>query len=246
MTGRQFVSYLRVSTQKQGGTGLGIEAQRRAVAEYLAGARGEQVAELVEVESGKRNDRPKLAEALALCRKRKAVLVIAKLDRLARNLAFIANLMDAGVEFVACDMPLANKLTLHIFAAVAEHERDMISARTKAALAVVSARGKPLGWRIPSRAGEARRASQIGVERRIANADAFARRLLRTVRSLQRDGATTLQAIADGLNAEGHTTPRGGSWRPGAVARLLQRAEGLAPQGGGKGAQVAPPAERAA
>src|SRR3954469_11137954 len=122
---------------------IGLEAQRSAVAGFV-GVR-ELVAEFTEVESGKRADRPQLAAALDLCRRQRAMLVIAKLDRLARNVAFIANLMESGVEFVAVDMPYANKLTLHILAAVAEHEREMISARTRAALAAAKARGVRLG-----------------------------------------------------------------------------------------------------
>ena len=132
---RRFISYLRVSTDKQGRSGLGLEAQREAVARYLNGDK--LVAEFTEIESGKRDDRPELAKALAACKLYGAKLVIAKLDRLARNVAFIANLMNSGVEFLAVDFPQANRLTIHILAAVAEHEREMISQRTKAALAVV-------------------------------------------------------------------------------------------------------------
>jgi len=134
-----FIAYYRVSTDRQGRSGLGLEAQRAAVVRYLASVGGILIAEHTEVETGRRNDRPELQKALAGCRKHKARLVIAKLDRLSRNVAFIAALMDAGVEFVACDNPHATRLTLHILAAVAEHEREMISARTKAALQVTLA-----------------------------------------------------------------------------------------------------------
>ncbi len=137
------VTYLRVSTDRQGQSGLGLDAQRAAVAAYVAGR--PVLGEFVEVESGRKDDRPQLAAALALCRQRRAVLVIAKLDRLARSVAFISNLMASGVEFVAADMPQANRLTVHILAAVAEHEREMISQRTKAALAAAKARGTRLG-----------------------------------------------------------------------------------------------------
>src|SRR5919205_517927 len=140
-----FVSYLRVSTARQGRSGLGLEAQRQAVTDFLNGGNWHLAAEVVEVESGKRNDRPKLAEALRLCRLHGAVLIIAKLDRLARNVAFISNLMESRVEFTAVDFPQANRLTVHILAAVAEHEREMISQRTKAALAAAKARGTQLG-----------------------------------------------------------------------------------------------------
>jgi hypothetical protein len=130
----RFVAYYRVSTDRQGRSGLGLEAQREAVRSYLDGGSWQLVEEVVEVESGKRNDRPKLAEALKLCRLHQATLIIAKLDRLARNVAFVSNLMESGVDFVAVDFPQANRLTVHILAAVAEHEAAMISQRTKAAL----------------------------------------------------------------------------------------------------------------
>src|SRR6516162_418624 len=141
----KFVSYLRVSTVRQGKSGLGLEAQRKAVRDYLDGGNWQLVQEFVEVESGRHSERPQLAAALAACKKHKARLVIAKLDRLSRNLAFIATLMESGVEFIAADMPFANKLTIHILAAVAEHEREAISERTKAALAAAKARGTRLG-----------------------------------------------------------------------------------------------------
>src|SRR6266699_2013274 len=126
----KFVAYFRVSTDRQGKSGLGLEAQRESVLNYLDGGRWALIAEFTEIESGKRNDRPELEKALAACRKQKAKLVIAKLDRLSRNLAFIATLMDSGVEFIAVDNPHANKLTVHILAAVAQHERETISSRT--------------------------------------------------------------------------------------------------------------------
>jgi DNA invertase Pin-like site-specific DNA recombinase len=147
MPKRKFVSYLRVSTARQGISGLGLEAQRASVAGYLNGGDWTLVQEVLEVESGKRNDRPALAEALKLCRKHKATLVIAKLDRLARNVAFISNLMESGVEFIAVDMPQANRFVVHIMAAVAEQEADAISKRTKAALQAAKERGTKLGGR---------------------------------------------------------------------------------------------------
>src|SRR5271155_3430985 len=145
MANGKFISYLRVSTARQGESGLGLEAQRDAVTGYLNGGDWTLVREVVEVESGKRNDRPAIAEALSLCRLHNATLVIAKLDRLARNVHFISSLMESGVEFVAVDFPQANRLTVHILAAVAEHEAAMISARTKAALGAAKARGVKLG-----------------------------------------------------------------------------------------------------
>ena len=139
MANGKFISYLRVSTARQGASGLGLEAQRDAVSRYLNGGNWQLIQEIVEVESGKRNDRPAIAEALRLCRLHRATLVIAKLDRLARNVHFISSLMESGVDFVACDFPEANRLTVHILAAVAEHEAAMISARTKAALQAAKA-----------------------------------------------------------------------------------------------------------
>ncbi len=139
-----FCSYLRVSTDKQGITGLGMDAQRESVKRYVS-ARGQLLTEFIEVESGRKENRPQLRAALEECRKHRAVLLIARLDRLGRNVAFIANLKNSDVEFVAVDMPQANRLTIHILAAVAEHEREMVSQRTKAALAAAKARGIKLG-----------------------------------------------------------------------------------------------------
>ncbi len=142
MREERYVSYFRVSTDKQGRSGLGLDAQRTAVEQFLAtrGAAGCTMAEFVEIESGSKNDRPQLALALEACRKHRATLLIAKLDRLARNVAFIANLMDGNIDFVAVDMPHASRLVLHVMAAFAEHEREMISQRTKAALVAAKAR----------------------------------------------------------------------------------------------------------
>jgi DNA invertase Pin-like site-specific DNA recombinase len=159
---RRFVAYYRVSTDRQGRSGLGLEAQQKAVMDYLNGGAWELVGGFVEVESGNKADRPELARAVDACRKHKARLVIAKLDRLSRNLAFVATLMESGVEFVAVDNPHANKLTIHILAAVAEHEREAISERTKAALAAAKARGRRLGTPGPSRRGQAHARSPKG------------------------------------------------------------------------------------
>jgi DNA invertase Pin-like site-specific DNA recombinase len=134
-----FVAYYRVSTGKQGASGLGLEAQRKAVVDYLKGGKWKLVAEVTEIETGKNADRPKLQEALGLCRLHKAKLIVAKIDRLARNVHFLSGLMQSGVDFIACDMPTANKLTIHILSAVAEAEAEMISVRTKAALAAAKA-----------------------------------------------------------------------------------------------------------
>src|SRR5258706_12921271 len=140
MQNPRYVAYYRVSTQRQGRSGLGLDAQRKSIIDRLC-VKAQLIAEYTEIESGKRTDRPKLVKALAACRLHRAILIIAKLDRLARNVAFVSNLMEAGVEFEAVDFPTANRLTIHILAAVAEHEAKMISDRTRSALAAAKARG---------------------------------------------------------------------------------------------------------
>jgi DNA invertase Pin-like site-specific DNA recombinase len=223
MANGKFVSYLRVSTARQGASGLGLEAQRAAVTGYLNGGDWKLVQEVVEVESGKRNDRPALADALRLCRKHRATLVIAKLDRLARNVAFISNLMESGVEFVAVDMPQANRFVVHILAAVAEQEAEAISKRTKAALAAAKARGTQLGGRRVS----AERWAEIGLEARLARtteADKRAAEMLPVIRELHAAGATSLRQIAAGLNARNITTPRGGEFSAVQVQRVMTAA----------------------
>src|SRR5580704_3843878 len=206
-----FIAYYRVSTDRQGKSGLGLEAQRAAVGRYLAGIGGILLAQHTEVETGRRNDRPELQKALAACRKHKARLVIAKLDRLSRNVAFIATMMDAGVEFVACDNPHATRLTLHILAAVAEHEREMISARTKAALQAAKARGVRLG----------RNAERLAPANRAAALD-HANQIKGVLAELNRSGMTNREIAAE-LTARGITTPRGGRWHPQTVRRVMER-----------------------
>jgi len=223
MTTGNFIAYFRVSTDRQGQSGLGLEAQRKVVMDYLNGGNWKLVAEYTEVESGKRNDRPELAAAMDACKRQKAKLVIAKFDRLARSVHFISGLMESGVDFVAADMPEANKLSIHILAAVAEHEREMISQRTKAALAVVKARGKKLGWSMPSRRQEQLEASRLGVKSRIAHADRFAENTLPIIREIQAAGITTLQGVAEALNARGVRTARGKKWFPTTVRSVLSR-----------------------
>ena len=225
MNPAKFVSYVRVSTQRQGVSGLGLDAQRNAVADYIRDRAGQLVEEFTEIESGKRNDRPQLAGALAACRKHKAILVIAKLDRLARNVAFVANLMESGAEFVAVDMPMANRLTVHILAAVAEHEREAISARTKAALATAKARGRHLGWSIRGRREEQARASRRGANSGRFRADVFAANVVPIVESIRASGIVTLSGIADALNARGVKTARGGAWHATTVRNVMLRHE---------------------
>lgn len=218
----KFISYLRVSTQKQGRSGLGLEAQRAAVLGYLNGGNWKLLEEVVEVESGKRNDRPELARALALCRVHGANLLIAKLDRLARNVAFIANLMEAGVEFEAVDLPQANRLTLHVMAALAEHEAKAISDRTKAALGAAKARGRKLGGRRWAIEMVAHKANVASVKARSEQAHKRADDLAPIIEAIKAEGAASLRQIADGLNRRGITTARGCQWNAVQVRRVLQ------------------------
>ncbi len=214
-----FVAYYRVSTDKQGKSGLGLEAQRVAVEDFLNGGNWDLVEEFTEVESGSRNDRPELERAMAACRKHKATLVIAKLDRLARNVAFVANLMESGVEFVAVDMPQANKLTVHILAAVAEHEREMISQRTRDALAAAKARGVKLGN--PNIAMARAKGQQVIKSK----ADKHAKNILPVITAIRDAGVTSLRGIANALNQRGINTARGGSWHAASVGRIIQRTQ---------------------
>ncbi|MCJ2110755.1 recombinase family protein [Methylobacterium sp. E-025] len=221
MAEAQFISYLRVSTAKQGASGLGLEAQRAAVTDYLNGGRWTLVSEVVEVESGKRNDRPKLAEALRLCRLHNATLVIAKLDRLSRDAAFLLNLQAGNVRFVAADMPEANEMVVGIMAVVAQAERKMISLRTKAALAAAKARGVKLGG---DRGGMPPvGASARGGEATKAKATTRAWDVAPVIDEVQAAGAVSLREIAAGLNARGIPTARGGTWSAVQVKRVLAR-----------------------
>src|SRR4051812_44179254 len=199
MASGKFVAYYRVSTARQGRSGLGLEAQKESVETYLNGGRWNLVGEIVEVESGKKNDRPALADALALCRLHRATLIIAKLDRLARNVAFISNLMESGVEFTAVDFPQANRLTIHVLAAVAEHEAAMISARTKAALAAAKVRGIVLGGDHGIRK-HARKGNKASVRVRSQMAQRRAADVLPVISAIKSDGVHTLNGIATALN----------------------------------------------
>lgn len=212
---KNHIAYYRVSTDRQGRSGLGLDAQQAAVAAYLSG-RGELTGEFIEIESGRRIDRPRLAEALAACRQHRAILVIARLDRLARNVHFISGLMESGVEFVAVDMPQASRLTLHILAAVAEHEREMISQRTRDALAAAKARGRQLGN------PRAALAAPLAHQANRNQADAFARPLRPLLESMRGQGLT-LAAIAAELNQRGIRTARGKQWQATTVRNLLSR-----------------------
>ena len=214
-----FVGYYRVSTAQQGKSGLGLEAQKAAVYSYLNGGTWNLAAEIVEIESGKRNNRPKLAEALRLCRLHGATLIIAKLDRLARNVAFVSALMDFGVDFVAVDFPQANRLTIHILAAVAEHEAKCTSERTIAALAM--SKKKLGGYRGVSPSDDDRDAART---KRNAVANARAADLAPVITELRAAGVTTLSGIARALTERNIPTATGGAtWSATQVSRVLDR-----------------------
>lgn len=223
MASGRFISYHRVSTEKQGRSGLGLEAQRMAVADYLNGGDWELLHEFVEIESGRRKDRPQLKAALDMCKRDKATLVIAKLDRLARNVAFVATLLEGRIKFVCCDMPEADSTMLHIYSAMAEREAIKTSERTKAALMAARARGKLLGWSIASRVEEQRVASQRGAAANRSHADQFANNVLPVIESIRAAGISTFAGIATALNARGVATARGGHWYAATVRRLTAR-----------------------
>ena len=220
MNGR-FIAYYRVSTQKQGESGLGLEAQREAVLSYLNGGKWNLLEEYVEVESGKKSERPQLAAAMEKCRKQKATLVIAKLDRLARNVHFISGLMESKADFIALDMPNMNPFTVHIYAAMAEEYARQISEKTREALAAAKARGVVLGkngrengWKLAEANREA--------------ANTRAKNLTRVVWEIRNDGHSTIREIAAELNRREIPTARGGRWRENTTHRLLSRIEHLA------------------
>jgi len=216
MTGK-FVAYYRVSTDKQGINGLGMDAQRDAVARYLNGGDWKLLAEFAEVESGKRNNRQEMEKAIALCRKEGATLLIAKLDRLARNAAFLLNLRDSGVDFIATDMPHADRFTVGIMALVAEKERDMISQRTKDGLAAAKRRGIKLGNPRPAQALTVARSANV------KQADVYAEGLIPAIREIRAAHVTSLRKIAQCLNARGFKTPHKKSFHAQTVKNLSAR-----------------------
>jgi DNA invertase Pin-like site-specific DNA recombinase len=225
-TGQRLVAYERVSTARQGASGLGLEAQRQVIEDFAVSRGAEVLARFTEVESGRKADRPELAKALHLAKVTGATLVIAKLDRLSRNAAFLLALRDSGVRFVAVDMPEANDLTVGIMALVAQAEREAISRRTKEALAIAKARGVKLGN--PNGAASLRRAGKGGVALRAAvktNAAAFAADLAPVLDDIRKSGKVSLRAIAADLALRGIKTRRGGHWDVGNVRRLLVRLE---------------------
>ncbi len=226
---RTFVAYLRVSTDGQGRSALGLEAQEAAVRAFLAPGERLLTPPYVEVETGKSAERPKLRAALERCKKTGATLLIARLDRLARNVRFIATLMEEGVPFVACDMPSATPFMLHVYAAVAEEEARAISRRTKAALAAAKARGVKLGgdrgYR-PESPPDARAGAAASAHARQTKADHAAHDLLPIIEELRGGGVTSLAGIAAALNERGVRTARGtGVWTATGVRRVVRRVE---------------------
>jgi len=221
----KFIAYYRVSTAKQGRSGLGLQAQRRAIEDYLNGGRWKLLQEFTEVESGKNaHNRPKLAEALHLAKVTGATLVIAKLDRLSRNAAFLLTLRDSGVNFVAADMPDANHMVVGVMALIAQHEREAISKRTREALQAAKRRGQvlgnPNGAEALRRANKGNRASLKAIK---AKADQHAEDLRPVIEALEEEGITSLGSIADALNERGMLTPRGAQWYKTSVSNLLAR-----------------------
>jgi DNA invertase Pin-like site-specific DNA recombinase len=210
----RYVSYFRVSTDRQGIHGLGMDAQEHAVKLFLKGE--VPLAEFREVETGKLNTRPELQKAIAICKKEKATLLIAKLDRLARNAAFVLGLRDCGVEFIACDYPQANRLTIGILAVIAEHEREMISKRTKEGLAAAKRRGIRLGNPNPGRALE------LAQQRRQEKAQNFSEKLLPIIADIRSSNATSLRQIARCLNLRGIRTVTGKEFHPQTVKDVLE------------------------
>ena len=220
----RWIAYYRVSTASQGASGLGLEAQRQAVGNHIRSAGGDLVGTFEEIESGRKSNRPQLAAALSACRAQRATLLVAKLDRLARNAHFLLGLKEAGVEFVCCDMPFANRLTVGVMALVAEEEAKAISARTKAALAAAKARGSRLGNPQLQPGNRTAAKAAAAVHRRMARSRA--RDVAPYLERARKAGCSTLVEFADALTARGVKTPGGcDRWSPEQVRRVFKRLE---------------------
>jgi DNA invertase Pin-like site-specific DNA recombinase len=227
---KKIIAYYRVSTRKQERSGLGLDGQREAVQNYVQSIGGVLVAEFTEIESGRVCERPSLDLAMRLARKEKASLCVAKLDRLSRNVAFIATILESGVDFAVCNLPMANKLTIHVMAAMAEYEVDMIRDRIKVALKAAKARGKQLGSHRPghwigheaARSAGGKQGVKIAAETRLAQSQRDYVDVIPTAIRMRSSGAS-LQAIADAINNAGHQTTGGGKWQAMTVQRLLAR-----------------------
>lgn len=227
MQDREIVPYFRVSTRKQGDSGLGLDAQRTSVDRFRLHEQCNPIAEFVEIESGKKSNRPELRKAIAFCKEHNAVLVVAKLDRLARNVAFTSALMDAGVEFIACDMPQANRLTIHIMAAMAEDEARRISQRTKDALAELKAKGVPLGSARPGHWSgiEHLRGWNGSKHKEIIIQDRFRQTYVQVIPLVEslHERNESAGRIAETLNDRGMKTPRGKKFSATAVGRIIEK-----------------------
>lgn len=217
----QYVAYLRVSTQKQGYSGLGLEVQREIIHKHLQDK--VPVAEYIEIESGRKKERPKLKEALSLCRKEGATLIVAKLDRLARNVSFLSNLLESDVEIVFCDFPQANKMVLHILSAISQYEAELIAVRTKSALQAKKARGFKLGnpEHLMDKHKQAIRNSIRSCKEKADN-NPNNKRAVAMLRTLIKE-KYTLKSMADTLNREGFVTSQGYNFSKSTVYKLIKR-----------------------
>jgi DNA invertase Pin-like site-specific DNA recombinase len=218
----KFVTYFRVSTRRQGKSGLGLAAQQHDVRRYLFQNGGIELASFVEVESGKHDERPKLVAALQRCRQTRATLIVAKIDRLSRHAAFLFALRDSEAKFQALDIPEANTLTLGVMIVMAQHEREVISKRTKDALAARRAKGLPLGTPRDLSAYQAR-ASKLGCFANSAKAQERAKDIQPAIEDARSLGRTSLRQIAAYLNEQGIQTPRGKTWTAMAVRNVIEQ-----------------------
>lgn len=229
VTRTKYVTYIRVSTRKQGDSGLGLEAQQAAINAFLKERNGTKVADFVEIESGRNNERPQLAKALARCRATGAVLLIAKLDRLSRSVYFISQLQESKVRFTCCDMPDINETMVQMLAVMAEHEAKMTAERTRNALAAAKVRGTVLGRRDDAIKAYAIKGNEKSAAARSEAANKHAENLDDMVRDIEQDAAklkvkVTLRYLAQELTLRGAVTPRGGTeWSPMQVSRVLAR-----------------------
>lgn len=217
----KYIAYYRVSTVKQGQSGLGLEAQRASVADYLAGVKGELINEYTEIQSGKKNNRLELDKALRKCRLTGATLLIAKLDRLSRNAAFLMNLQESAIKFIACDMPEANNLTVGLMACLADYERVLISNRTKEALKAAKARGVKLG---NPKLDQVRCTDTTAARTaRVEKAKERNTEILEVINEIQSNAGSelSLRQISKQLNEAGYTTARGKAWQATSVMRVL-------------------------
>lgn len=223
MANGKFVAYYRVSTAKQGASGLGLEGQRQAVLDFLNGGEWTLTGEFTEIESGKVDDRPELAKAIREAKRTGSTLIVARLDRLSRNATFLLKFDDmvkrAGIDLHVCDQPHLDRFMLGVHALVAERERELIGQRTKAALQAAKARGVILGTR------DGKKLNSLGVSAIKAKADQNAENASAVIAQLQRAGVLTYAALADGLNARAIPTPRGGQWHASSVRNVMLRTQ---------------------